>query len=190
MPTQAKVETQEIVNALLEKKKAENTAYAAQRKILPKLTLSGSMSQTPGATDDTDQSVSLSLSWDIWARAERAKHKTAQNTIRSKQLEVRVLQLAREREVRNLGRRLDESAELVRLQQEQVKLGEGRAEIYADRWENGEIDILEYIRSQNDLENSRIELIRLKTAYMELVGEHQFTTGRQEDKEESSPAPR
>ena len=66
-----------------------------------------------------------------------------------------------------------------------MKLGEGRAEIYADRWENGEIDILEYIRSQNDLENSRIELIRLKTTYMELVGAYQFTTGRQEDKKES-----
>ena len=173
---------EDIVNALLERKKAENSALAARREILPKITLAGAMSQTPGAVDETDQSISLSLSWDIGARAERAKHQTADNTVSSKQLEIRILQLAREKEVRNLGRRLDESAELVRLQQEQVKLGEGRAEIYADRWENGEIDILEYIRSQNDLENSRIEVIRLKTAYMELVGEHQFTTGRLEEK--------
>jgi outer membrane protein TolC len=174
-----------IVNALLERKQAENSAFAARREILPKITLAGAMIEAPGAEEETDQVISLALSWDIGSRAERAKHQTADNTISSKKLEVRILQLAREKETRNLGRRLDESAELVRLQVEKVKLGEGRAEIYADRWENGEIDILEYIRSQNDLENSRIELIRLKTTYMELVGAYQFTTGRQEDKKES-----
>ena len=47
-----------------------------------------------------------------------------------------------------------------------------------DRWENGEIDILEYIRSQNGLEDSRVQLINLKTSYMELLAEYLFEVGK------------
>ena len=57
-------------------------------------------------------------------------------------------------------------------------MAETRLELYDDRWQNGEIDILEFIRSQNDLESSRIQLINLQTTYMELLGEYDFTVGR------------
>ena len=75
----------------------------------------------------------------------------------------------------DLARRLDESARLIDLQDKRVELGVRLAEIYRDRWENGEIDILEYVRSQNDLENSKIQLVNLKSSYMALLAQYQFT---------------
>ena len=66
----------------------------------------------------------------------------------------------------------------MRLQGERVALEAHRVALYADRWENGEIDILEYIRSQNDLENNKIQLINHKTTYMELLSEYRFESGR------------
>lgn len=73
---------------------------------------------------------------------------------------------------------MEETLQLVRLQQQKLRVAERRSELYQDRWENGEIGILEHIRSQNELENSRILLITYQTNYMELLGEYDFEVGR------------
>ena len=44
--------------------------------------------------------------------------------------------------------------------------------------ENGEIDILEFQRSQTNYEDSRIDLINLKTTYMERLAEYTYEIGR------------
>jgi len=38
--------------------------------------------------------------------------------------------------------------------------------------------ILEFIRSQNDLENNRIQLINQRTTYLDLLGEYMFAVGK------------
>ena len=66
----------------------------------------------------------------------------------------------------------------VELQEERVKFSARRAELYGDRWQNGDIDILEYVRSQNDLQDSKIQVINYKTAYMDLLDQYNFETAR------------
>ena len=135
-------------------------------------------SRTVYEEDETEHSIDLSLSWDLGVRARHAQYGRVENDIRAKVLQIRILEQEKAKKIRDLVRRLDEALKLIRLQEARVKLGIRRVELYLDRWEIGEIDILEYIRSQDSLENSRIELINHKTTYMELLGEYKFTVGR------------
>jgi len=176
-----------LINAALTRRKHVNTARAIHPEIWPEVTLSASAAQTettgPAIVDEPrgdeiDYRVLVSLDWALGSRAERAASKKAQNDINRQAIAIRAARLAKVTRIRELGRRITEAADSVKLQIERVSLTERLSELYADRWENGEIDILEYIRSQNDLENSRVRLIDLQSSYMELLGEYEFATGR------------
>ena len=65
----------------------------------------------------------------------------------------------------------------IETKESEIKLNELRVELFKDRWESGKMGILEYLRSQNDLENSRIELNNLKTSYMSNLQSYLFETG-------------
>ena len=111
-------------------------------------------------------------------RTERLKTRRLAQQIASDEIGIEDIKQARVRSLRDFARRIGETRRLVELQEVKIKVAERRSELYADRWQNGEIDILEYIRSQNDLENSRIQLINLQTTYMDLLGEYEFNVGR------------
>ena len=181
---------EDLLNSRLERKKLENEAHVKGAKVWPKVSLWGDASTTVADStddadaeteeddDDVDYSAGLSLSWEIMSPTAKATHTKLLNDIRSKALATRTLEEQKSKEIRDLGRRLDEALRLVRLQEEKMKINTRRVELYSDRWKNGEIDILEYIRSQNDLENTRIQLITQKTAYMDLLSEYKFAVGR------------
>jgi outer membrane protein TolC len=120
----------------------------------------------------------MNLTWEVGRRTDRAKHRQAENAVEARGIDVRLARRKKEREIRDLARRLEESLRVIALQEARLAVARQRVELYADRWENGEIDILEYIRSQNDFENTRIQLINQKTSYMDLLGEYDFTVGR------------
>jgi outer membrane protein TolC len=120
----------------------------------------------------------ISASWEIGARGSRAEARIAKNGVESSKLDIETVERAKAKKLRDLGDRLEEALRLVHLQEQSVELGEFQHALYKDRWENGDIDILEYVRSQNDLENSKIQLINSKTSYMELLGEYDYETGR------------
>jgi len=170
---------EDVLNAELQKTKLENELPIQHAKRLPKVTVSGTATQpSDGGVNlngDTDGTLGVSMAWEIGGVTERLNAERLANDVRSKQIDIHDLKQAKVRSIRDLARRLDETLQLIRLQEQKIKVAELRSELYADRWENGEIDILEYIRSQNDLENSRIALINLQTSYMELVGEYDFT---------------
>ena len=182
---------EDLLNSRLERKKLENEARVKGAKVWPEVSLWGNASRTVQDTtddadstteeeddDDTDYSAGLSLSWEIGSRTAKATHMKLLNDIRSKALSTYTLEQQKSKEIRDLGRRLDEALRLVRLQEEKMAINQRRVELYSDRWQNGEIDILEYIRSQNDLENTRIRLITQKTAYMELLSQYRFSIGK------------
>ena len=85
---------------------------------------------------------------------------------------------SRTKTLRSLGRRLKEAQESIILQEKKIEVAKKSVALFKDKWESGEIDILEYIRSQNDLENAKVNLINQKTAYMELMAEYRFNVGR------------
>jgi len=181
---------EDLLNSRLERRKLENQARVQGAKVWPKVSLWGGAGTTiedaadegnaadEEKDDDTDYSAGLSLSWEIGSRTTRATHEKLLNNIRSRAITTRTLEQQKSKEIRDVGRRLDEALLLVRLQEQKLKINARRVELYSDRWKNGEIDILEYIRSQNELENTRIQLITQRTAYMDLLSQYRFIIGR------------
>lgn len=129
---------------------------------------------------DDDVTVGLAVHWEIGRRGDRARARIAANQIDRNAEDRYILQQEKAATLRDLGRRIAESALSIQLQEERVQLNERLVELYRDRWENGEIEILEFIRSQNDLEDSRVQLINQKTQYLDLAAEYAFEARRDE----------
>ena len=146
-----------------------------------------SLSLLHNIADETDQNINLrgneetvlglDLTWTIGNRREKAQLALAQNEIRQNEISQKMLYNDKFRSLRLLERAMEEGALSITTKEEEIKLNELRVELFKDRWESGKMGILEYLRSQNDLENSRIELNNLKTNYMESLQDYLFETG-------------
>lgn len=173
---------EDLLNAALSKQKREWESRVEKPRSLPRITLSASGKQ--GSEEgidfgaDPEYEVGLSAAWEVGARSQRAAYRRAVNRVDREDLDIESLREDKVQRIRELARKLAETEQLVDLQQGRIEVGELRVALYKDRWENGELGILEYVRSQNDLENSRIQLINLKTAYMEVLAEYHFVVGR------------
>ena len=169
-----------IRNARLELEKRERDAAIAARDPWPVIRVGAQhqIAEDQDADSRDDTRVDLALDWPLGARADRYRRRSAMLLVAIQEEEIFNTLLTREQTIRSLARQLDEARAAVELQEQRVEIGALRLELFKDRWENGEIDILEYIRSQNDLENSKVQLINLKTSYMELLAQFEFDTGR------------
>jgi outer membrane protein TolC len=173
---------EDLLNKRLELRKLEMDETVRRAKTWPLVRVTGGASQ--GSEEGMDfgaepeYTAGLSLAWAWLSRPERAAVRKAWKDLDAKRLEIEILAQDKERAIRDLARRLDETLRLIAVQEEHVKLGEWTVELYRDRWENGEIGILEYLRAQNNLENSRIQLLNLRTTYMDRLGEYLFTVGK------------
>lgn len=165
-----------ILNARLEEEKRRRDVRITQWDRFPIVEVGVQFKETDedGGEKENDTRVEASVTWPLGARADRAEYKRALNSLEDQQQELYSQMQRREQTIQNLHRRLAEAISAVSLQEERIKVGERRLELFTDRWENGEIDILELIRSQNDLENDKVQLVNLKTAYMELLAEFEF----------------
>jgi len=83
----------------------------------------------------------------------------------------------RRRDITSLASRVREAEITVRLQDERVAVLEQQLRLFQDRWENGEIGILEYVRSQNTLEDARVQALTQRLRYLELLAEYDFAVG-------------
>jgi hypothetical protein len=92
-----------------------------------------------------EQTVTLNLNWEIGRRADAARWQQAQNRIANNQHDYFIISQEITTSLSNYQRRLDESARAVALQENLCKLLQRKEELYRDRWENGEIDILELV---------------------------------------------
>ncbi len=174
---------EEFLNNRLENVKRKQRADIARTKVWPEVVLAverQKASDPPGYELDGDGELilSLGLAWDWGRRGEKARLTQAVNAIRQNETDYFIITQAKTQRLRELERQLQETASSVELQQQRVELMGRQVELFNDRWENGEIDILEVIRSQTDLENSKVELISLKAAYMERLAEYEFAAGR------------
>ncbi|MBN2449785.1 MAG: TolC family protein [Lentisphaeria bacterium] len=173
---------EDILNEMLRRRKIVNEIRVQRARNWPKVSVHGEASRDSEAgrdlRGDTDASVGMALSWEIGSVTERNRHSKLLNDLESKDIDIADAHQQRARSIRDLARRLEETLRQIELQERKIEVGAFRAGLYRDRWENGEIDILEYIRSQNDLENSRIQQINSRTTYMELLGEYDFAVGR------------
>ena len=125
-----------------------------------------------------DQVIGVSLNWTIGRRADIARYEIAQNNLARNNSEYFTLCQELSANISSYKRRLDEYARAVELQELQCNLIRRQEELYRDKWENGEIDILELVRTQTDLENSYVDLSDSKINYLELLANYMFLIGK------------
>lgn len=174
---------EDFVNNRLEQRKLVWAADITKSNLWPDVTLSASFAkenegETVNLRGDDEEVLGLTISWPLGRAEDKAAHWQALNNKRSKETDYFILEQSKRRRLTQLHRLLGENAESVRLQEQRVELVSRQVELYRDRWENGEIDILEFIRSENDLESSKVELVTLETEYLELLAEYEFEAGR------------
>lgn len=174
---------EEFLNNKLNLKKLSWDAQINKTHLLPDVVLRASHSDdnigdSINLDGDDVQTFGVNLKWQIGRRTDRAAYRKTLNNIKGNETDYFILLQGKKRRISELYKRLLENARSIELQEQKLKFVQKQVDLYNDRWENGEIDILEYVRSQNDLENNRVEMINLKTRYMELLAEYQFEAGK------------
>ena len=172
-----------IINNRLEKKKVEWLVKIRESHKLPDVTLSATHRQhgdgdSYNLDGKDDQVIGVSLNWTIGRRADIARYEIAQNNLARNNSEYFTLCQELSANISSYKRRLDEYARAVELQELQCNLIRRQEELYRDKWENGEIDILELVRTQTDLENSYVDLSDSKINYLELLANYMFLIGK------------
>lgn len=172
---------EEFINHRLELKKLERAAEIARIRLAPEITLSAAHETAYSELEsDTnhDQRVSLHFAWEIGGNTDRSENLKARNRIRKHDVDYFMLEQNKRYRLNDLDRMIRNKDASIRLQEQRNTLVARQVELYRDRWENGETSIIELIRSQNQLEESRARLIRLQMEYMSLLAEYRFETGK------------
>ena len=173
-----------FINNALSKEKSERDVRIARSKTNVDLSLDFTHTMDSKGTENanlegrSDNIVALNLSFDLGQRADKARLAKSRNDLEENSVDRYILRQNKMRTLRDLSRNIQETEKAVVIQEQRIKLSERQLELFKDRWENGEIDILEYIRSQNSLEDAKVRLINLKTNYMELLSEYLFEVGK------------
>ena len=172
-----------IINNRLEKQKYDMLVKIREFQKLPDVTLSATHRQHgdgDGYNLDgkDDQVLGVSFNWTIGRNADIARYEIAQNNLARNNSEYFTLCQELSANISSYKRRLDEYARAVELQELQCNLIKRQEELYRDKWENGEIDILELVRTQTDLENSYVDLSDSKINYLELLANYMFLIGK------------
>ena len=174
---------EEFLNLGLREEKQSRDERILKQKRLPDVSVDGRYRRVISDSFDIvdgeeNTSIGLSIDWEWLSESDRARFEKAK--IRGSLLAVERFRREQDKTqtIRNLGRRLDELRNRIRLREQEVALQERRLALYEDRYNNGEIDILEYIRNQNQLDNSRVSLVNQRADYLSALAEYRFQVGK------------
>jgi len=168
-----------ILNALLDLDLSRKELRVARSKRFPEVRAQVNVQNREEDGDrETETRGELVVSWPWLDRRDRAEYQQKLNNLESQQIALGQAQNDRRREVESLASRVREAEQNVILQEQRVEVLEQQLRLFQDRWENGEIGILEYVRSQNSLEDARVQYITQQLRYLELLAEYDFAAGR------------
>jgi|SaaInlStandDraft_1057018.scaffolds.fasta_scaffold12711_2 outer membrane protein TolC len=173
---------EDIINANLDLAHQKRQVKSRQWGLTPSLTLSASLNHSgEGPLSEMEQdekSVGLDLSWPLGIRQEWHQLRSAKLELRDQELALARIRLEKSGSLRRLHRNILEAMESLHLQEQTVKLEQFRVELYRDRWQEGQINILEMVRSEGDLENSKVNLVSRRLQYIRSVENYHFAVGR------------
>lgn len=156
----------------------------AKERVLPDLNLDFSVSDTRDDeggsyrfSSPIDNRLGLSLDWPLMSRADRLRAKRETYDMKNLELQLYQAQQDLKKKLRDLIAEINETGRSIQLQEEALDASELRLNLFKDRWENGEISILEYIRSQNTYRNRQVQIIQQKTEYMSLLADYDYLVG-------------
>lgn len=172
-----------FLNNRLERKKLEMQVKIYDFRTYPKVSVNATHYQY-GDNESfnfhgrDEQVISLNATYELGRRADKARLGRIRNNLENNQQDYFVLDQALAVDLNGYHRRIMESEASVKLQENLCDFYRKKEELYKDKWENGEIDILELVRTQTDLENAYVELINKKITYLELIANYEYAVGR------------
>jgi outer membrane protein TolC len=173
---------EDILNSQLDLAHQKRLVRIRKWELTPSLSLSASINHSgEGPLTEMEQdekSVGLDLSWPLGIRQEWNRMKSARLELRNQELALARERLEKSANLRRLHRNILEAIEALHLQEETVKLENFRVKLYRDRWQEGQINILEMVRSEGDFENSKVDLISRRLRYIRSVEDYHFAVGR------------
>lgn len=131
-----------------------------------------------GLEGEEEERITIRAEWALGGIAERSRVAMQRNAILDARIELQQIRISLQRDVTDLARRLNEAQRQVEIGQARLTLARTRARLYQDRWDNGEIDIIEYIRSQNEVEDGRVNLIDEQMSYLDLLASYHALIAR------------
>lgn len=168
-----------ILNARLSLELDRMEEKVARTKNWPEVRVEATYEEQERVGEDVSEArAELILDWPWLDRRDRAEARQRGNDIRNSEISLFQAEQTVRKDIETTAAQLLEAEESVELRRERVRVLERQLVLYQDRWENGEINILEFVRSQNDLENARVQLVTQQARYMELRAEYDFLTGR------------
>ncbi len=179
----ARENLESYLNNRLERKKLTWQVDIRDDRTLPDVSLSATHYQYgdgDGYNFDgkDEQVIALNLTYVFGRNADLAQLAISRNRLQTNQHDYFILDQELNVSLKSYHRRLLESAQAVKLQESLCDIQKRKEELYRDKWENGEIDILELVRTQTDLENAYVELINKKITYLQLVANYEYTMGK------------
>ncbi len=169
-----------LINHRLELRKLERNAEITRYGLLPEVSVSATHEtrHSEDAQTDHDQRVAISMAWEIGRNTDKSEHLKTENRIRKHEVNAFVLEQEKQFKLYEMDRTIRNKDASIRLQEQRNDLVARQVELYKDRWENGEKDIIELVRSQNQLEASRVTLVTLQMEYLSLLAEYRFEIGK------------
>ena len=170
-----------ILNAQLDIQIAREELRVARTRRFPEVEarLNLQTRDDPSSAErETDTRGEVVMTWPLGQRRDRAEMVRRESDLRSSEIALHQAETDRRRDVESLALRVEEAARTVAIQEERVDVLEQQLRLFQDRWDNGEIGILEYIRSQNNLEDARVQYVAQQLRYLELLAEYDFNVGR------------
>lgn len=170
-----------LLNARLDQELARKEWQVARSRRFPEVSARLSVQnrdEGDGDDSETETRGEIAVSWSWMDRRERAELRQKLNNLENVRIALEQAETERRREISTLASRVREAAQTVSLQEQRVQVLEQQLVLFQDRWENGEIGILEYVRSQNSLEDARVQALTQQLRYLELLAEYDFAVGR------------
>lgn len=171
-----------LLNNRLELELLEKELRVARSRRFPEVTAQVNHTTSDFSGEDDRESETrgeVVVTWPWLNRRDRAEARQKRNELDSAVIGYALARNERRRDVENLYSRVLEAERSVGLQEERVEVLEQQLRLFQDRWENGEIGILEYIRSQNNFEDAQVQRITQQLRYLELLAEYRFSVGRE-----------
>ncbi len=179
----AQQNSEDFLNIELDRIKIKREVEDRTEKKLPDVSLfarhrlENDSSEDINLAGEEDTTLGVNFTWTFGSRAEIAQLAIAKNNLQENLLDYRILYNDRLRSLRRLERLMAELNTSIDVQIQEIEFNNEQVELYKDRWESGKMAILEYLRSQDRLENSRIQLINLQTNYMENLQNYLYDSG-------------
>ncbi|WFB34424.1 TolC family protein [Kiritimatiellota bacterium B12222] len=170
---------EEILNARMDVELNHMEAKVARTRRYPEVRAALSMEENDApASSDSNMRAEIVLELPWLDRSDRAEARRRENDLKQSELTLYSVKQRVEQQIKSIAVQVVEAERSVVLSAERLLVLEQQFTLYQDRWDNGEIGILEFVRSQNDLENARVQLVTKQTEYLELRAEYDFKIGK------------